>query len=223
MSVAMYHAPSMSPPLKSMKTASGYRSGAIQWMSWESTATVRRIDTGMRQLRYLRHARSGRPRLPQELAAVHGLLRAGTCVQIGPAAIRPVDRRSPAGIGSVLKAGGTCASSVAARSAAGAPCRKPDLPEPSGQGPLGGGATVDRAAIQDGRRVLEPAREEREEEGGKKGRHGSQLRSKKRPPGRSGRARYTAGLSEPLVGFEPTTARLRIESSTPELQWRGKS
>ena len=26
---------------------------------------------------------------------------------------------------------------------------------------------------------------------------------------------------EPLVGFEPTTARLRIESSTPELQWRG--
>ena len=24
---------------------------------------------------------------------------------------------------------------------------------------------------------------------------------------------------EPLVGFEPTTARLRIESSTPELQW----
>jgi hypothetical protein len=25
---------------------------------------------------------------------------------------------------------------------------------------------------------------------------------------------------EPLVGFEPTTARLRIESSTPELQWR---
>jgi hypothetical protein len=29
-----------------------------------------------------------------------------------------------------------------------------------------------------------------------------------------------AGISEPLVGFEPTTARLRIESSTPELQWR---
>src|SRR5215210_8832087 len=28
------------------------------------------------------------------------------------------------------------------------------------------------------------------------------------------------GLQEPLVGFEPTTARLRIESSTPELQWR---
>ena len=27
-------------------------------------------------------------------------------------------------------------------------------------------------------------------------------------------------LREPLVGFEPTTARLRIESSTPELQWR---
>jgi hypothetical protein len=25
---------------------------------------------------------------------------------------------------------------------------------------------------------------------------------------------------EPLVGFEPTTARLRIECSTPELQWR---
>src|SRR5919112_4763992 len=28
------------------------------------------------------------------------------------------------------------------------------------------------------------------------------------------------GCGEPLVGFEPTTARLRIESSTPELQWR---
>src|SRR6185295_12801443 len=28
------------------------------------------------------------------------------------------------------------------------------------------------------------------------------------------------GPREPLVGFEPTTARLRIESSTPELQWR---
>ena len=26
--------------------------------------------------------------------------------------------------------------------------------------------------------------------------------------------------SEPLVGIEPTTARLRIECSTPELQWR---
>jgi hypothetical protein len=26
-------------------------------------------------------------------------------------------------------------------------------------------------------------------------------------------------IREPLVGFEPTTARLRIESSTPELQW----
>src|SRR5258705_11146686 len=25
---------------------------------------------------------------------------------------------------------------------------------------------------------------------------------------------------EPLVGFEPTTARLRIECSTPELQWQ---
>jgi hypothetical protein len=27
-------------------------------------------------------------------------------------------------------------------------------------------------------------------------------------------------LPEPLVGFEPTTARLRIECSTPELQWQ---
>src|SRR6058998_3331123 len=26
---------------------------------------------------------------------------------------------------------------------------------------------------------------------------------------------------EPPVGFEPTTARLRIESSTTELRWRG--
>src|SRR5829696_9409710 len=28
---------------------------------------------------------------------------------------------------------------------------------------------------------------------------------------------------EPLVGFEPTTARLRIECSTPELQWQPAS
>ena len=28
---------------------------------------------------------------------------------------------------------------------------------------------------------------------------------------------------EPLVGFEPTTARLRIECSTPELQWQRTS
>src|SRR5690606_34096813 len=28
---------------------------------------------------------------------------------------------------------------------------------------------------------------------------------------------------EPPVGFEPTTARLRIECSTPELRWRGAS
>src|SRR6185369_4372717 len=28
---------------------------------------------------------------------------------------------------------------------------------------------------------------------------------------------------EPLVGFEPTTARLRIECSTPELQWQRMS
>src|SRR5207245_3064076 len=30
-----------------------------------------------------------------------------------------------------------------------------------------------------------------------------------------------AGEAEPPVGFEPTTARLRIESSTTELRWRG--
>src|SRR5690606_12184394 len=30
-----------------------------------------------------------------------------------------------------------------------------------------------------------------------------------------------ASEREPLVGIEPTTARLRIECSTPELQWRG--
>jgi hypothetical protein len=36
---------------------------------------------------------------------------------------------------------------------------------------------------------------------------------------RSGAVR-DGGNAEPLVGFEPTTARLRIESSTPELQWR---
>ena len=32
--------------------------------------------------------------------------------------------------------------------------------------------------------------------------------------------RSTGRAPEPLVGFEPTTARLRIECSTPELQWR---
>ena len=37
---------------------------------------------------------------------------------------------------------------------------------------------------------------------------------------RVGRIYDLAIRGEPLVGFEPTTARLRIESSTPELQWR---
>jgi hypothetical protein len=32
-------------------------------------------------------------------------------------------------------------------------------------------------------------------------------------------SRNSLKYREPLVGFEPTTARLRIESSTPELQW----
>src|SRR5690606_23857933 len=36
-----------------------------------------------------------------------------------------------------------------------------------------------------------------------------------RPPSRAS--------PEPPVGFEPTTARLRIECSTPELRWRGAS
>src|SRR5207247_6383090 len=33
----------------------------------------------------------------------------------------------------------------------------------------------------------------------------------------------TATGHKPPVGFEPTTARLRIESSTTELRWRGYS
>jgi hypothetical protein len=40
---------------------------------------------------------------------------------------------------------------------------------------------------------------------------------------RGGAGAGAAGVglfAEPLVGFEPTTARLRIECSTPELQWR---
>ncbi len=57
MSVAMYHAPSMRPPLKSMKSASGWRSGATACAICDSTATVARIETGMRQLRWLRSAR----------------------------------------------------------------------------------------------------------------------------------------------------------------------
>src|SRR2546425_11834561 len=45
-----------------------------------------------------------------------------------------------------------------------------------------------------------------------------------RPRGRDyGKRRVSrAGREqEPPVGFEPTTARLRIESSTTELRWRG--
>src|SRR5690606_428290 len=33
--------------------------------------------------------------------------------------------------------------------------------------------------------------------------------------------RPSGASPEPPVGFEPTTARLRIECSTPELRWRG--
>ena len=40
-------------------------------------------------------------------------------------------------------------------------------------------------------------------------------------PGRKNPSFQIASVSEPPVGFEPTTARLRIESSTTELRWRG--
>lgn len=37
----------------------------------------------------------------------------------------------------------------------------------------------------------------------------------------NGTRRWGAAFrAEPPVGFEPTTARLRIECSTPELRWR---
>jgi hypothetical protein len=46
----------------------------------------------------------------------------------------------------------------------------------------------------------------------------------KKPPEQPGAERRSGEETrEPLVGFEPTTARLRIECSTPELQWQRKS
>jgi hypothetical protein len=57
MSVAMYTAPSMRPPEKSMNMASGYRAASSQCSSCENTATVRKMLAGMRQLRNLRSAR----------------------------------------------------------------------------------------------------------------------------------------------------------------------
>ena len=43
------------------------------------------------------------------------------------------------------------------------------------------------------------------------------------PPHRTGSDELRRRAPEPLVGFEPTTARLRIECSTPELQWQPAS
>ena len=47
-----------------------------------------------------------------------------------------------------------------------------------------------------------------------------------KPPRRRSRGpvtkRQTLTAGEPQVGIEPTTARLRIECSTPELLWRGE-
>src|SRR5438876_10218576 len=42
-------------------------------------------------------------------------------------------------------------------------------------------------------------------------------------PGRKNPGLEIASLEEPPVGFEPTTARLRIESSTTELRWRARN
>ena len=41
-------------------------------------------------------------------------------------------------------------------------------------------------------------------------------------PGRGAGSRDAYVAGEPQVGIEPTTARLRIECSTPELLWRGE-
>ncbi|OGL07093.1 MAG: hypothetical protein A3H48_04235 [Candidatus Rokubacteria bacterium RIFCSPLOWO2_02_FULL_71_18] len=49
-SVAMYTAPSISPPEKSMNAASGYR-GWSQWSPVASTPTVAKMLAGIRQLR----------------------------------------------------------------------------------------------------------------------------------------------------------------------------
>src|SRR5207249_6520978 len=49
------------------------------------------------------------------------------------------------------------------------------------------------------------------------------IRSSRRAGARKGslrKASSSAEKTEPPVGFEPTTARLRIESSTTELRWR---
>src|SRR5947199_372779 len=53
---------------------------------------------------------------------------------------------------------------------------------------------------------------------------GVSIRSSTRAGARQGslrKASSSAEKTEPPVGFEPTTARLRIESSTTELRWRG--
>ena len=49
--------------------------------------------------------------------------------------------------------------------------------------------------------------------------------AQKKPPMNSEarNQRQSEKRPEPLVGFEPTTARLRIECSTPELQWQRTS
>src|SRR6059058_1448802 len=52
---------------------------------------------------------------------------------------------------------------------------------------------------------------------------GVSIRSSTRAGARQGslrKASSSAEKTEPPVGFEPTTARLRIESSTTELRWR---
>jgi hypothetical protein len=56
MSVAMNTAPSINPPEKSMKKGDGYVAFTACRMP-ENNATVAKMLDGMRQFRYLRHAR----------------------------------------------------------------------------------------------------------------------------------------------------------------------
>src|SRR5438309_518488 len=54
------------------------------------------------------------------------------------------------------------------------------------------------------------------------GKAGDRVLAARDPEGGMAEGRWGGqrGVKEPPVGFEPTTARLRIESSTTELRWR---
>jgi len=115
MSVAMYIAPSISPPENSMNSGWGKRSGPIRCRTPENAATVRKMLSGIRQSRYLRraryppHRRISRPAVSPIEPAVDPIIRSHVFVPT------PSNFMRPSGVAPVATSGARGAISGRAR------------------------------------------------------------------------------------------------------------